>query len=68
MFVVMGVTGQVGGTIALRLLESGHAVRAIVRDELKAAAWKERGCELFVADVNDRVALTKAFDGAEGGS
>jgi uncharacterized protein YbjT (DUF2867 family) len=66
MFAVMGVTGQVGGAVALGLLERGHAVRAIVRDELKAAAWKERGCELFVADVNNQSALAKALEGAEG--
>ncbi len=66
MSVVIGVIGQVGSAVALRLLERGRSVRAIVRDGLKAAVWKERGCELFVADVNNQTALAKAFEGAEG--
>ena len=33
---------------------------------MKAAEWKDRGCELFVADVSDATALAKAFKEAEG--
>ena len=66
MFAIMGVTGQVGGAVALKLLAMGHSVRAIVRDEKKAAVWKTRGCEIFVADVSDPSALTQAFEGVEG--
>jgi uncharacterized protein YbjT (DUF2867 family) len=66
MFAVMGVTGQVGGAIARALLAAGKQVRAIVRDPIKAAAWKERGCELAVAEVNDADALASTFKDAEG--
>jgi uncharacterized protein YbjT (DUF2867 family) len=65
MFAVMGITGQVGGAVAEHLLAKGHPVRAIVRDEKKAAPWKERGCELFVADVNNASALSEAFQSSE---
>jgi uncharacterized protein YbjT (DUF2867 family) len=66
MFTVMGVTGQVGGAIARALLADGKQVRAVVRDPIKAAVWKERGCELSVADVNDADALASSFKDAEG--
>jgi uncharacterized protein YbjT (DUF2867 family) len=66
MFAVMGVTGQVGGAVARALLAAGKQVKAIVRDPIKASVWKERGCELGVADVNDADALAATFKDAEG--
>lgn len=62
----MGVTGQVGGAIADRLLEEGKKVRAFVRNAGKAAVWADRGCELAAGDANDADALTQAFKDAEG--
>jgi uncharacterized protein YbjT (DUF2867 family) len=66
MLAVMGVTGQVGGAVASRLLGLGMKVRAIVREPRKAAVWAERGCEIAVADVNDAEALDRAFSGTDG--
>lgn len=66
MFAVMGVTGQVGGAGATRLLAQGANVRAIARDPDKAAKWAERGCEVAIAEVNDANSLCQAFAGAEG--
>lgn len=66
MFAVMGVTGQVGGAITRALLAEGKPVRAIVRDPIKASVWKDRGCELAVADVNNADALASAFKDTEG--
>ena len=66
MFAVMGVTGQVGGAVATRLLTQGAKVRAIARDPGKAAKWAERGCEVAIADVNDANSLYQAFTGTEG--
>ncbi len=66
MFAVMGVTGQVGGAVARSLLAAGKQVRAIIRDPIKASAWKDRGCELAVAEVNDADALAATFKDAEG--
>jgi len=66
MFAVMGVTGQVGGAVATKLLAQGAKVRAIARDLGKAAKWAECGCELAVADVNDANSLYQAFTGTEG--
>ena len=66
MFAITGITGQVGGEAARRLLQAGQPVRAVVRDAAKGTAWQERGCEVAVADIGDASALTSAFSGAEG--
>ena len=66
MFAVMGITGQVGGATARALLAAGKQVRAIVRNPEKAAAWKDRGAEIAVADFASSAALADAFRGTEG--
>jgi NAD(P)H dehydrogenase (quinone) len=66
MFVITGITGNVGGELARTLLAEGKPVRAVVRDAAKGEAWAQKGCEIAVADVNDAAALAKAFKGAEG--
>jgi NAD(P)H dehydrogenase (quinone) len=66
MFAITGVTGNVGGEVARRLLTVGKPVRAIVRDARKGTPWKELDCEVAVADIGDPEALARAFAGAEG--
>ncbi|MBK5415865.1 NmrA family NAD(P)-binding protein [Pseudomonas sp. TH31] len=66
MYAVMGITGKVGGAVARTLLAAGHSVRAVVRSADKGAVWAQQGCELAVADVDDRDAMIEAFAGAEG--
>lgn len=66
MYAITGITGQVGGVVARALLDAGLSVRAVVRDAAKGAAWKERGCEVAPADMNDAGALTAAFTGVDG--
>ena len=39
MFLVMGITGKVGGATAEHLLARGKEVRALVRDREKASRW-----------------------------
>jgi uncharacterized protein YbjT (DUF2867 family) len=65
MFAVTGITGNVGGQVARNLLAAKIPVRAVVRDTGKGAEWKECGCEVAKADINDAAALTAAFRGAE---
>ena len=65
MFAITGITGQVGGQLAGELLAAGKPVRAVLRDEAKAATWAARGCEIGVAAMDDAAALTAAFAGAE---
>jgi NAD(P)H dehydrogenase (quinone) len=65
-YAVTGITGRVGGVAADTLLNAGLSVRAVVRDADKGAVWKQRGCEVALADVNDAPALTAAFTGVSG--
>lgn len=66
MFAVTGITGNVGGAVADDLLAAGQKVRAVVRDAQKGEAWKQKGCEVAVADIHDAESLKRAFAGAEG--
>lgn len=66
MFLVTGITGKVGGSAARHLLEQGKQVRALVRDETKAAEWANQGVELVKGEWADAAAMTKAMQGVEG--
>jgi uncharacterized protein YbjT (DUF2867 family) len=66
MFVVLGATGNTGKVVAETLLAQKKAVRVVLHDALKGEAWKARGAEVAVADVEDGAALGRAFKGAEG--
>jgi uncharacterized protein YbjT (DUF2867 family) len=65
-FVVTGITGNVGGEVARSLLAAHCRVRAVVRDPGKAAVWADQDCEVALADIGDTEALSSAFKGAEG--
>jgi uncharacterized protein YbjT (DUF2867 family) len=66
MFVVFGATGNTGSVAASTLLAQGKSVRVLVHSTAKAEAWKAKGAEATVADLEDRVALERALKGAEG--
>ena len=66
MFLVMGITGKVGGATARHLLAQGKMVRALVRDRAKAASWTEQGVELVDGDWNDAAAIERALKGVDG--
>src|SRR5215831_17258396 len=66
MFLVMGITGKVGGATAEQLLAQGKEVRALVRNRDKAASWANRGVELVDGDWNDSAAIERALKGVEG--
>lgn len=65
MFAITGITGQVGGQLAARLLTEQLPVRAVLRDPAKAAVWTARGCEVAFAAMDDAAALAAAFAGVE---
>lgn len=65
MHAITGITGQVGGQLAERLLDQGAAVRAVVRDPQRAARWQARGCDVTPAAMHDASALASAFAGAQ---
>jgi uncharacterized protein YbjT (DUF2867 family) len=66
MFLVMGITGQVGGVAAKHLLAHGKKVRALVRNREKAVNWASQGVELVDGDWNDSIAIEQALKGVEG--
>ena len=66
MFLVMGITGKVGGATAKHLLVQGRKVRALVRNREKAANWADQGVELVDGDWNDSAAIERALKGVEG--
>jgi uncharacterized protein YbjT (DUF2867 family) len=66
MFLVMGITGKVGGATARHLLAQGKKVRALVRDREKAAIWAGQGVELIDGDWNEAAAIERALEGVEG--
>ncbi len=66
MFLVMGITGKVGGATAQHLLAHGKEVRALVRDRAKASSWAKQGVELVDGDWNDSAAIERALKGVQG--
>jgi uncharacterized protein YbjT (DUF2867 family) len=66
MFLVMGITGKVGGATAKHLLAHGTKVRALVRNREKAANWANQGVELVDGDWNDSAAIAQVLKGVEG--
>jgi uncharacterized protein YbjT (DUF2867 family) len=66
MYLVMGITGKVGGATARHLLKQGKQVRALVRNREKAAKWADLGVELVDGDWNDGTAIVAALKGVEG--
>ena len=65
MYAITGITGQIGGVIGRILLAAAQPVRGVVREENKAKAWVERGCEVALATIKDATSLKTAFLGAE---
>lgn len=66
MFLVMGITGKVGGATATHLLKQGKKMRALVRDRAKASSWAEQGVELVEGDWNDAASIKRALRGVDG--
>jgi uncharacterized protein YbjT (DUF2867 family) len=66
MFLVMGITGKVGGATAEHLLAHGKEIRALVRNREKASSWAHQGVELVDGDWNEPAAIERALKGVEG--
>lgn len=65
MILLTGATGKIGAETARQLLEKGATLRALVRDEAKAANLKAAGVELVVGDIADASTVKRALAGVE---
>jgi uncharacterized protein YbjT (DUF2867 family) len=65
MYVVLGASGNTGHVVAKNLLASGKKVRVVGRNATHLQPLAAEGAEIFVGDVTDAAALTKAFDQAD---
>ena len=62
---LLGSTGFVGRGVAHKILDEGHQMRVLVRDPLKAAAFKVRGAQVMVGDALDVNVVTQAAQGVD---
>lgn len=65
MILVVGATGSLGGTITRRLLERGHAVRALVREASPHTDLEQAGAEVVFGDLTDEPSINAACQGIE---
>jgi nucleoside-diphosphate-sugar epimerase len=62
---VTGATGYIGGSIAERLIASGHQVVGLIRSKEKALLLKDRGIEPVLGTLDDSETLIHAADAAD---
>jgi nucleoside-diphosphate-sugar epimerase len=60
-----GATGFVGSHVLTELLEHGHEVTALVRDDAHVDALRSRGVDVAVVDLSDRSAVASLLGAAE---
>jgi len=65
MNVVLGASGNTGHVVAQNLLARKQKVRVVGRNAAHLQAHAAQGAEVFIADVTDAAALTKAFQNAD---
>jgi nucleoside-diphosphate-sugar epimerase len=61
-----GATGYIGSSVLPRLLEEGHSVTALVRDEAKAAIVTAAGATAIVGDATDSGLVAQAALDSDG--
>jgi uncharacterized protein YbjT (DUF2867 family) len=64
MYTILGATGHIGSVITKRLLEKGEKVRVVGRNASRLQTLAQKGAEVFIGDVHDAEALTRAFQDA----
>ena len=65
MYFVLGANGNTGHVVAKNLLARGQKVRVVGRNAAHLQPLAAEGAEIFVGDVSDASALTKAFNHAD---
>ena len=62
---LLGSTGFFGRGVAHRLIDGGHQLRVLVRDPMRAAAFKIRNAQVIVGDALNPAAVTQAAQGVD---
>jgi uncharacterized protein YbjT (DUF2867 family) len=62
---LLGSTGFFGRAVAHKFLDTGHQLRVLVRDPMKAAAYKARGAQVVVGDALNPQSVFQAAQGTE---
>jgi len=62
---LLGSTGFFGRGVAHKMLDAGHQLRVLVRDPMKAAAFKVRGAQVMVGDALNPASVVQAAQGTE---
>jgi uncharacterized protein YbjT (DUF2867 family) len=65
MYVVLGASGHTGHVVAKKLLARGQKVRVVGRNSAHLQPLADQGAEVFIGDVTDEQALTRALKGAD---
>ena len=63
---ITGATGYIGGSIAVRLVAAGHAVRGLVRDSAKSGLLSAHGIEPVPGSLDDEDVLAREAGAADG--
>jgi uncharacterized protein YbjT (DUF2867 family) len=62
MYVVLGASGNTGHIVAQNLLARQQKVRVVGRNAAHLQSHAAQGAEIFIGDVTDAAAVTKAFN------
>ena len=65
MYVILGASGNTGHVVAENLLAREQKVRVVGRNAAHLQPFAAKGAEIFIAEVTDAAALTKAFHQAD---
>lgn len=65
-YALTGATGFIGGALAKQLRDAGHDVVALVRDPARAGQLSDIGVELVPGDLDNKEALDRLCQGADG--
>lgn len=65
MHIILGAAGQIGSMLIDDLLKKKQTVRAVVRNENKSNALREKGAEVVTADIRNADDLKKVFHGGK---